>query len=140
MVNHVAVVHHTDAQGTLWCIEGRPGGVGWRDAHDYLGSRYTVANVAQPKSAGQREAVCEVAHALLGTPYDWQAIVKDCGNAFGLAKAWSLKWAHGTVPAHVVCSSLAAYGYSTAKLLCPSGDREVSPADWLKLWTERGWS
>jgi len=22
--NHVAVAHHTDVHGTLWCIEGRP--------------------------------------------------------------------------------------------------------------------
>ena len=30
--NHVAVAHHLDAHGTLWCVEGSPGGAGWRDA------------------------------------------------------------------------------------------------------------
>lgn len=26
--SHVAVVHHTDVKGTLWVLEGRPGGAG----------------------------------------------------------------------------------------------------------------
>lgn len=34
--NHIAVADHYDKAGTLWCAEGRPGDVGWRDARTYL--------------------------------------------------------------------------------------------------------
>src|SRR5262244_4651766 len=47
--NHVAIVHHTDKHGTTWCLEGRPGGVGWRDARDYLRSPWTMTNVGERK-------------------------------------------------------------------------------------------
>src|SRR5690242_20152365 len=30
-VNHIAFVHHIDAHGVPWGLEGRPGGVGWVD-------------------------------------------------------------------------------------------------------------
>ena len=39
-------------------VEGRPGGAGWRDARDYLTSKWTLTNAAQPKTAEQRDAVC----------------------------------------------------------------------------------
>lgn len=138
MVNHVAIVHHTDANGVTWCIEGRPGGVGWRDASDYLRSPYTVTNASQHKSPAQRVRVANGAVALLGTPYDWEAIAQDAAGAFGLDHVWQLRWG-GTVPGHVVCSSLAAWLYADANLGHPSGDREVTPADWLALWIERDW-
>ena len=133
MVNHVAVAHHFDKAGTLWCLEGRPGGVGWRDARDYLRSPWTVSNVKQPKLAAERDTVCEVMHAMIGTPYDWEAIVADGGAAFGLGKIWEPTW-NGQVPGHVVCSSAAAYAYTKAALPRPEphGDgRCVSPGDWL---------
>lgn len=139
--NHVAIVHHTDKEGTVWVIEGRPGGVGWRDAKDYLASRWTVANPAQPKTAKQRKTVCEGAQALLGTDYDWLAIVHDAAGAFGLDDAWKLRWGkQGEVPGHVVCSSLAAYLYAKAGLDHPEGEREVAPADWTQLWIEHEWA
>jgi len=140
LVNHIAVVHHVDAQGVTWCIEGRPGGVGWRDASDYLSNRHTFGNGSQPKTDAQRDEVCKGAVALLGTPYDWEAIAQDAAGAFGLDDVWQLRWGKaGTVPGHVVCSSLAAYLYASAGLDCPAGDREVTPGDWLALWLERGW-
>jgi len=140
LVNHVAVVHHMDANGVTWCIEGRPGGVGWRDARDYLKAPYTVTNASQPKSAEQRATVVEGAAALLGTPYDWAAICQDAAGAFGLDDVWQLRWGRaGTVPGHVVCSSLAAWLYSKAELECPPGDREVTPADWLAMWIQHDW-
>lgn len=139
LVNHIAVVHHYDDAGTLWCLEGRPGGVGWRDAADYTADRWTVCNAAQPKTATQRATITTGALAMIGTDYDWEAIAHDAGAVFGLDKVWQLKWG-GQVPGHVVCSSLAAYLYAKAGLDCPAGDREVSPGDWVSLWISRGWS
>lgn len=136
--NHIAVVHHTDAHGTVWALEGRPGGVGWRDARAYLASPWTVTNVGQPKTAGQRKTVCDTMLAMIGTAYDWTAIVADAAGAFGLGEIWHPAW-DGTVPAHVVCSSLAAWGYSKAGLTCPPGGREATPADWVGLIMANRW-
>jgi hypothetical protein len=136
--NHIAVVHHTDPHGNLWVIEGRPGGVGWRQADDYLVSPWTVHNANEPKSEAQRSVVTATMKAMLGTPYDWGAIVTDAGDAFGLEHLWEPTW-HGQVPGHVVCSSLAAYAYSKASLYRPgsaSGTREVTPADWVTFLIE----
>ena len=137
--NHIAVAHHTDQAGTLWVLEGRPGGVGWRDARDYLRSPWTVTNIGQPKTTAQRNTVCQGAVALIGSPYDWQAIAADAAGAFGLADVWHPAWAAGHVPGHVVCSSLAAYLYSKAGLACPPGGREVTPSDWLDLILTHHW-
>src|SRR5262249_54357186 len=51
--NHVAIVHHVDKTGTTWCIEGRPGGAGWKDATGYLASKWTISNAAQPVTGKQ---------------------------------------------------------------------------------------
>lgn len=140
MVNHVAVVHHADELGTVWCLEGRPGGVGWRDAADYLKSPYTMTNMIQPKTAAQRTAVCATALAMIGTPYDWASIVEDAGAAFGLKDIWSRK-TDGKVPGEVVCSSLAAYAYDKAGLEHPPGsDRTTTPGDWLSYLIEHKWA
>jgi hypothetical protein len=136
--NHIAVVHHTDKQGTVWCIEGRPGGVGWRDARDYLDSRWTMTNNAQPKTAQQRSDVCEAMEAMLGTPYDWAAIVADGAADLHLDAAWLP--VNGTVPGHVVCSSVACYAYDKAGLPRPPGAaRTDQPADWDMWIITRGW-
>lgn len=141
MDNHVAIVHHRDQAGTLWALEGRPGGVGWRDARDYLASPWTVTNVGQPKTAAQRQLVCATMFALIGTQYDWAGIAADAAGAFGLDKVWLPTW-HGQVPGHVVCSSAAAYAYTKAALTRPdpgTDGREVTPADWLALIMSQGW-
>jgi hypothetical protein len=129
LANHIAVVSHTDKAGTLWCLEGRPGGVGWRDSSDYLRSPWTVSNIGQPKTAAQRKTVCDGAVAMIGTPYDWEGIAADAADALDLGALWHPRF--GQVPGHVVCSSLAAWLYGKAGLDKPAGDREVSPADWL---------
>lgn len=139
IASHIAVVHHTDEHGTVWALEGRPGGVGWRDAKTYLASPWTIANPRQPKTAVQREHVCDTMLAMIGTRYDWQAITADALNAFRLEGLWRPTWKDGTVPGQVVCSSLAAYAYAKAGLTCPPGGREVTPADWLGLIMEHGW-
>ena len=142
LANHIALVHHVDEAGTCWVLEGRPGGVGWRDATAYLESRYTLCNASQPKTQAQRDAVCKGAVALVGTAYDWAAIAADAGGAAGpdLDKVWELKWPKTGVPGHVVCSSLADFLYMKAKLDNPPKEREVSPADWVQLWIDRGWA
>jgi hypothetical protein len=128
--NHIAVAHHTDNAGTLWGIEGRPGGVGWVDCGIYLRSPYTITNAAQPKTSIERRSVCTTMEGLLGTAYDWQAIAADAAADLGInLPGWNPTW-HGTVPAHVVCSSAAAYAYAQAGLPRPNGDRLVQPADW----------
>lgn len=140
--NHIAVVHHIDPHGSLWVIEGRPGGVGWRQADDYLRSPWTVHNALQPKTPAQRKTVCDTMRSLLGTPYDWEAIIADAAGAFGLEHAWEPTW-HGQIPGHVDCSSLAAYGYTKAFLRRPdpaADGRETTPADWVAFSiTNRFW-
>ena len=139
--NHIAVVHHTDKAGTLWVLEGRPGGVGWRQASDYLASPWTLSNAGQPKTPAQRKAVCDAMHAIIGVAYDWEAIAADAGDAFGLDRVWQPGW-DGKVPGHVVCSSSAAYAYTKAGLGRPdqvADGREVTPADWVAFILGHGY-
>jgi len=134
--NHIAVVHHWDASGTLWVIEGRPGGVGWRQADDYLASPWTLSNVAQPKTDAQRKIITDGAVAMLGTPYDWAAIV---GDALDDLHLWNP--VHGKVQGHTMCSALLALLHDTAQLGRPKGDeRLVQPADWDTWMLTRGWA
>jgi hypothetical protein len=132
--SHVAVMHHVDAAGVPWSIEGRPGGVGWADARAYLRDPRTLANSTQPKTPAQREQVCALAVKLLGTPYDWQGgIAEDAMNALGLGALWAEKDpATGLAPAHVVCSSLAAWVYDRVELAAPKPAdwRHTTPGDW----------
>lgn len=132
---HVAVVHHWDDHGTLWCIEGRPGGVGWRDARDYLASPWTLSNVSQVKTDAQRELIAKGALAMIGTPYDWEAIVGD-----GLTDLHLWKPDLGQVHGETVCSALAAYLYDKATLARPAGgERLVQPGDWDTWIVTQGW-
>lgn len=141
--NHVVIVHHRDEAGTLWGIEGRPGGVGYVDMAKYTGSvlaKYGNSNTALPRTAVQSTAVCEAAMSMLGTPYDWAGgIFADAFKTMHLAelataldKWWG--WHDGTSlrPAHVVCSSLAQWVYRHLGLPCPEvADAELcTPADW----------
>lgn len=143
--NHIAMAHHWDASGTLWCIEGRPGGVGWRDGSDYLASPWTLANVAQPKTDAQRKVLTDGAVALLGTPYDWMAIVGD-----GLDDLHLWNPVHGRVEGHTVCSALLACLHDKAVLARPRAvhavtaeltedERRVQPADWAGWILTQGW-
>lgn len=133
--NHVAVVHHWDSNGTLWCIEGRPGGVGWRDAADYLSSPWTLSNVAQLKTDAQRRVIADGAVAMLGMPYDWAAIIGD-----GLDDLHLWNPVRGQVAGHAVCSAVAAFLYDKAALARPAGgERRVQPADWDSWIVTQGW-
>lgn len=138
--NHIAVVHHTDAKGVVWGIEGKPGGVGWVDCKSYLKSPGLLTNAEQPKTDLQRATVCKTMEALLGTPYDWQAIIVDGANDTGIKVAgWEPDWKTGVVPGHVVCSSAADYAYFIAGLPCPIHGREVQPSDWDEFILAKAW-
>jgi hypothetical protein len=140
--NHIAIVHHTDKAGTLWCIEGRPGGVGWADATRYISSPWTVSNSLQAKSPDQRKLVCDGAVALIGKGYDWEAIAADAAADLDLSGIWRPQFGK-SVPGHVVCSSLAEWLYMKALLDCPAprhGAREIQPADWTEFFVMKGWA
>lgn len=130
--NHVAVVHHVDQSGTVWAVEGRPGGVGWVDASHYLNSRWGLNNARQDKTDEQREAIAKVVVGMLGTPYDWEGIVADAMTAIDAQALWGQDWHGQGAPGHVVCSSLAAYAYDKVGLAWPREHsvRMTTPADW----------
>lgn len=140
-VNHVIIVSHRDA-GTLWGIEGRPGGVGYVDVKHALVSKWTLNNVGQAKTSDQRVQIREAAKGLLGTPYDWEGIAADAMKAIGANTIWASRDFNAAVPAHVVCSSLADWVYDHVGLESPGKkfDRTVSPADWAELITLKGWN
>lgn len=129
--NHIAVLHHQTDE-VWWAIEGRPGGVGWVDANAYLNGPYTLTNRYQIKTVGQRDMVCQVMLAMLGTPYDWEAILADAGQDLHIDLPWKPTW-NGTVPGHVVCSSAAALAYARALVSGPPATPEVQPSDWTSF-------
>lgn len=142
--NHIVVVHHRDASGTLWGIEGRPGGVGWVDVSVYYSGvwgSYALSNIRQPKSASQRDGVCKTAEAMLHTPYDWPGIAEDALEDLHLPELWAEKW-NGTTPGHVVCSSLASWAYSQYKLAAPktADPRHIEPSDWAEFIIAGGYN
>lgn len=138
LVNHVIIVDHVDKVDKLWGIEGRPGGVGWKEIDlNLLKNPYTMDNRQQPKTLEERQFVCDGAQGLLGTQYDWLAIAGDGLDAVGLPNPWDHLWEEGE-PAHVVCSSAADNLYEGAGLEAPKPDRNCKPTDWSELWIRTG--
>lgn len=141
IANHIAVVDHTDDHNVTWCIEGKPGGVGWRNAADYLTgpmSKWTMDNRDQPLTNAQRAAISGAMKAMLGTRYDWEAIVADGIADLHLGELWLPL--NGVVHGETVCSALSAYGYDKAAASRPPGrERTVQPADWTTWIMTRGW-
>lgn len=142
--NHVIVVHHRDENGTLWGIEGRPGGVGWRDLTESLKHPLTNANNAQPKTDAQRAEIADIMIMMLGTPYDWAGIAEDTRQALRLT--WKIpiakEWKDQEVPGQVVCSSLADWAYEKVGLANPGHGqitRTTTPGDWDHFMITRGW-
>lgn len=135
--NHVILVHHVDAAGALWGVEGRPGGVGDVDltSRDYA---YYSSNAGQPKTDDQRAQLIALGEQVKGTPYDWEGVVADAMQALGLQHLWRSReeWpatAGGRSPAHVVCSSLWAWAAGVVGLVRPApvkDARYVTPGDW----------
>jgi hypothetical protein len=140
MVDHVAIVHHIDAAGRMWGIEGRPGGVGWVDLQVY-DNRWLLSTKDQPKTDAQRQRICELAVDMLGTPYDWPAIIHDAAIAFGLDRLWRSRDFGPHAPGHVVCSSLASWLYHSVGLACPTAPVETCwPADWADFILRKDWT
>ena len=138
-VDHVAIVHHIDAAGTTWLIEGRPGGVGWADAREY-DNRWLLSNSGQAKTDAQRQQICNLAEQLLGTPYDWSAIMQDAMDDIGADRLWRTRDFGARPPAHVVCSSLAVWIYRYVRLAAPAGpERWCQPSDWAAWMLACGW-
>ena len=81
--NHIAVMHHVDQAGVPWAIEGKPGGVGWVDARNYLKSKWTITNESQNLPTAARPRIAADMEAMLGRAYDWPAIF-TAGNASGV--------------------------------------------------------
>lgn len=133
--NHVIVVHHRDEAGILWGVEGRPGGVGWRDLSGPLAWKLTNANNRQPKTDEQRDHIADIMIQMLGRPYDWLGIAEATRQALNATWGLSLagEWRDGQTPGQVVCSSLADYAYESAGLSNPGGQRitrATTPGDW----------
>src|SRR5216684_1401852 len=135
--NHVIIAHHYTDPGTtkeiFWGIEGRPGGTGEIDMRRFLDSRWTVNNIRQPKTDAQRATICAAMTAAVGTRYDWDAIASDAAAALHIEDIFPNRERWGNqVPGHVVCSSLAAWGYNKAGLRYPSTHimPATTPADW----------
>jgi hypothetical protein len=148
--SHIAVYWGVGKTGIPLCIEGRPGGVGWKDARAYLNDSRTIANVGQPKTPAQRDMVCDTMVKLLGTQYGWlPGIAADAAEALGLGqeaidldKLWAPDPKTGKLPGEVVCSSGAAWAYGAAKLATPRPQPDwerVTPGDWKTLTLTRHW-
>lgn len=138
--NHVAVVHHVDQHGTVWGIEGRPGGVGWVDMRHYLRAPGVLTNRAQPVTAEQGLAVAAAMEALLAHDYAWlDGIARDAARALDPLWQPDDRWGAG-VPGHVVCSSAADWAYEHAGLPSPRPDRACMPEDWGAFIDARGWA
>ena len=142
--NHVVGIHHVDNSGTVWGIEGRPGGVGWVDVATYFtgpSGRYALTNRLQPKTDQERLIICQVAEQLLKTGYDWDAIAQDAVIDLDLPLLWHERWNGTTPPAHVVCSSLYAWAYHKANLAHPVQEdmRHIEPANWSAFILESSW-
>jgi hypothetical protein len=142
--NHVIVVHHRDDAGTLWGIEGRPGGVGWVDMTAVMRSRLTSTNAAQPKDLRARATIASAVEAAIERPYDWGAIAQAAAESLRIDRLWrSPEFREdGLVPAGVICSALADWAYERAGLASPGGagrTRYTTPADWDLFIQSRGW-
>jgi hypothetical protein len=145
-VNHIVVYSHTDAGGTRWGIEGRPGGVGWVDLQVYdtgRAGRIVNTNADQPKTDAQRQALVDLAPGMLGRAYDWESIGMDTFTALHIGALWLDRdeWVDDIPPAHVVCSSLAAWMYRHVGLRGPLAPTpSVTPAMWSWWNTRDGWA
>lgn len=149
--SHGALFSHYDANNVGWCIEGRPGGVGWAQADPYLRMEGTLTNIAQPKTALQRARLVDDAKAMLGTAYDWEGIVQDglrdtTPEGLKLDELWQSvsgqAWnPPGISPAHVVCTSFLAWDYDREGLAAPlpSDPRNVEPGDWAQFILLQSW-
>jgi hypothetical protein len=143
--NHIAMLIRQDAHKTWWALEGRPGGVGWRDATQYLAAGTTISNQNQPMSINQQIAAVQWMDKLINTSYDWDAIVGDGFRDLHLPvppDPWALKTTNGVVHGDAVCSSSAIFAYVKAILAVPpyTDQAHTEPSDWVKFWLANKWT
>jgi hypothetical protein len=139
-IDHVAIVHHLDTDGTPWVVEAwAPHGVRMINGSGYIASPWTITNVGQPKTATQRAQIAAVAESLLNRGYDFAAIAQDAMAVFGIRDPLIEGWLPSKTPARFVCSSLAGWCYMLADLDEPEGGRFIEPADWAALVTANDW-
>lgn len=142
-VNHVAIFMGPGTDGRPRVIEGRPGGVGWRDARSYLKDNWTQDNREQPKTDEQRAQIRECTLAVLGTPYDWVGIAQNVMEAIRAPDLYrTAAWDQGKSPDHMVCSSMADFIYAQVGLANPRrqvADKITTPGDWAKFIATRAW-
>jgi len=137
---HIIVVSHTDDQGRLWGIEGRPGGVGWAQL-DKRSGHWGLSNAEQPKTPEQRAKVVDTMKSLLGTHYDYGAYLVIALNTLGITSQWT-DWEGNNVPTHVICSAVADYVYEDVGLANPGGmkiTRFTTPAEWAEFVDKKDW-
>lgn len=142
--NHILGLSHQDERTMRWWgIEGRPGGVGWVDATPYLASPLTISNQHQTLDTGQQANIVLALKLALGTPYDWAAIKDEAERDLHLSGLWADTDNWGpAVPAHVICSSLLAWGYKRVDAAYPQqvDERHVQPADWVSFIEENNYA
>jgi hypothetical protein len=139
--NHVALFVHCDSTGRPRGVEGRPSGFGWVNLESYLNHPGTVTNADQPLSDEQRDHITRGAAAMVGIPYDWQAILAFAAGTAGIPFL-PAEWPEDGVPSHVVCSSAADYLYEGAHAANPGGyrsTRRTDPDDWSAFIASKGW-
>jgi len=137
---HVIVVSHRDAEGRLWGIEGRPGGIGWA-LMDKRAGKYGISNAEQPKSDQDRVYIVETMKGLLGTKYDYLAYLDIALQTLGITQEWK-DFQGNDVPVHFICSAVADYVYEDRGLANPGGlkvTRYTTPAEWAEFIDKKEW-
>lgn len=142
VVNHVAIYMGEGSDGRPRVIEGRPGGVGYKDADGYLSDNWTMDNREQPKTDDQRADIAKAAVAMLGTPYDWVGIGQSAMEAIRAPDLYRSKPMKAS-PDNIVCSSLADWVYAHVGLANPGktqgADKITTPGDWAEFIIVKGW-
>jgi hypothetical protein len=146
--NHVVIISGQDALGRWIGVQGKPTGVGMVEISIYLNDSRTRSNHDQlrPDDTGQLATMLASLAKSLHIGYDWVGIAEDALSAltlFDLSGALAPLWAWpdpdgGTLPGHVVCSSLASWLYESVEWAHPDegADRTVEPADWWN-WSDK---
>lgn len=151
VANHVAVVTHQDKLGRWMGVWGQPGGVVAGEVTHYLTDSRTRSNHGQPRANDHQQLPTFLASCAksIGLSYDWVGIGEDVLTDLHLANVaklidhlWRWPTTPGDLPAHVVCSSLAAILYEIVGWAHPEigHERQCQPADWWdwndrQLWT-----
>jgi hypothetical protein len=142
--NHAIFVYRRDELNVLWGIAAEADGVKQVDLTGTLRSRWLLSNADQPKTPAQREQLCAVMAAAVGTKYDWGAIVHDGLEALRIDHFWRRAEfpEDGRLPYGTVCSALVDWGHERVGLANPGGNtvtRYTSPGDWDQFILTRAW-